>query len=69
MIRTAVSSSTLISVGYDPSTLILELGITSGRIYQYFDVPQTHYDGLLIASSPGGYYNANIRDAFGYLQS
>lgn len=64
MIRTPVSSSNLASVGYDPATFTLEAEFNNGRVYQYLDVPQAHYDALLMSPSVGGYFNANIRDAF-----
>ncbi|MBK7181096.1 MAG: KTSC domain-containing protein [Chloroflexi bacterium] len=40
MKRTAVSSSNLASVGYDPARQSLEIEFTTGRVYEYFDVPQ-----------------------------
>lgn len=29
-----------------------EIEFVSGRVYQYFDVPQAHFDGLLNAAHP-----------------
>ncbi|MCA9933042.1 MAG: KTSC domain-containing protein [Ardenticatenaceae bacterium] len=68
MKRTAVSSSNLASVGYDPESQILEIEFNSGRVYQYFDVPQDEYDGLMNADSHGRYFNQNIRDNYRYTR-
>ena len=64
MIRTPVSSSNLASVGYEPGTYVLEVEFNNGRVYQYLDVPQAHYDSLMMVPSVGAYFNANIRDSF-----
>lgn len=66
MIRTPVTSSTILSVGYDDLTFVLEAEFTSGQIYQYFDVPRAHFDAMLTAGSVGAYFNANIRNVFAY---
>jgi len=64
--RTPISSSVIVSAGYDGQACVLEIEFTSGKIYQYFDVPRTRFDGLLTAESAGTYFNANIRDDFEY---
>lgn len=61
--RVRVSSSDLISVGYYPKQQILEIEFLSGEIYQYFNVPDHVYRGLLTASS---YFDVHIQQA-GYL--
>lgn len=61
MERVGVSSSSLVSVGYDSSISTLEVEFHGGAIYQYFGVPQSHHDGLLGAGSKGGYLDANIK--------
>lgn len=67
MERTSVSSSNLLSVGYEPSTSILEIEFHGGGIYQYAGVPQYHYDGLMAAGSKGRYFDANIKKGgYGY---
>lgn len=43
MNRTSVTSSNIASIGYDPSSLTLEVEFTDGSIYQYFDVPEAVY--------------------------
>ena len=39
MNRTPVNSSNVSSVGYDPTSLTLEVEFHGGAVYQYFDVP------------------------------
>jgi hypothetical protein len=64
MLRQAVNSSELRSVGYDLSASILEAEFHSGDIYQYFDVPARLVLELLEAESIGRYFNAWIRPRF-----
>ena len=66
MNRTPVSSSNLSSVGYDPASKILEIEFHSGRVYQYFNVPESVYHGLMNASSKGGYFNQHIKDVYSF---
>ena len=68
MKRTVVSSSNLASVGYDPASQSLEIEFTTGRVYEYFDVPQQTYDKLMAAESHGRYFNAYIRDNYHYTR-
>ena len=63
MLRRPLTSSTLISAGYDDHKKILELQFISGEIYHYFGVPPEIYVGLINASSHGQYFNIYIRDA------
>jgi hypothetical protein len=65
MERQSVSSSNLASVGYDPSSETLEVEfVTTGKVYEYYNVPQFEFDRLLEASSIGQYFNANIRNSY-----
>lgn len=64
MLRQAVESSELQSVGYELSTSVLEAEFRSGEIYQYFDVPAQLVLELLKAESLGRYFNARIRSKF-----
>ena len=68
MTREPVSSSNLASIGYDSQTLTLEVCFKSGRIYQYFDVPENIYDGLRATGSPGGYLNRKVKGNFRYAR-
>ena len=62
MNRTPISSSNLRSVGYDPSTSTLEVEFRHGGIYQYFDVPEARYEGLMSAYSKGSYFDTFIKN-------
>ena len=64
MKRKSVQSSTLLSIGYDERKHILELQFTSSDVYQYAHVPAHVYDGLLVASSKGSYFNEHIKDQY-----
>ena len=66
MQRTQVSSDTVMSVGYEAATSILELELASQEIYQYFNVPLDKYIGLMKAVSKGTFYNHNIKSAYEY---
>ena len=68
MYRTSVSSSNLRSVGYDPTTRTLEIEFHSSGIYQYYDVPQSIYDGLMAAASHGTYFDSHIKHVFRYAK-
>jgi hypothetical protein len=68
MRRTPVSSSNLASVGYDPGEHILEVEFLSGSVYQYFNVPEQVYRGLMSASSHGSYFGEYIRMSYQYRQ-
>lgn len=64
MIREPVNSSNLRSVGYDEEFKILEIEFKQGRIYQYNNVPLTHFMGLMNAASKGRFFAQYIRDRF-----
>lgn len=58
-----VSSSELVSVGFDADSRILEVEFRNGALYQYSNVPRTVYSGLLGASSRGSYFNEYVKNA------
>ena len=64
MERIPVSSSNLASVGYEDG--ILEIGFTSGAIYEYSGVPESVYEALMAAASHGKYFAAYIRNNYPY---
>lgn len=59
MIR--VASSNLWAVDYNPQTRTLTIQFRSGRIYEYYNVPQNVFDGLLAAPSKGRYHHRYIK--------
>jgi len=67
MDRVPVSSSNLVSVGYCPESLTLEVEFNSGT-YQYYDVPSDVFDELMASSSLGSYLHHNIKSSYSYAQ-
>ncbi len=63
--RNPVISSNLESVGYDSNTSTLEIEFHSG-LYEYYNVPQSIYNGLMAATSKGSYFHQNIKDVFSF---
>lgn len=61
MDREPVSSSLLRSVGYDPDQQLLEIELQDEKIYQYTEVPEQTYRGLMAADSHGRYFNHHER--------
>jgi hypothetical protein len=68
MNRRLVSSSNLRSVGYNSDRQILEIEFHGGRVYRYFDVPLSVFEGLIDAASHGKYHNRKIKNRFRYQQ-
>jgi hypothetical protein len=69
MNRIQVTSSNLSEVGYDARSTTLEIMFRDGAVYQYFDVPEQVYDGLVNAASAGQYFHANIRGSYRYARA
>jgi len=64
-----VKSSNIAEVGYEPRTKTLAIRFKGkdgklGRLYHYDGVSQKEYDACCGAESIGGYFAANIRNAF-----
>ncbi|MDE9590323.1 KTSC domain-containing protein [Xenorhabdus bovienii] len=66
MNRVPVSSSNLLSVGYDSTTLTLEIAFHNGGIYQYDGVPADVHQGLMSAPSKGKYFHQYIKNVYPY---
>lgn len=64
--RKRVSSSNIHSIGYQNTTL--EVEFNNGRIYQYYNVPENLYNGLMNASSHGSYLASKIINRFNYKE-
>jgi hypothetical protein len=59
------NSTAVRAASYDPQTGTLTLWFASGgRGYDYYNVPQVIYNGLLAAASKGQYFNAYIRQQY-----
>ena len=62
-----VNSTNIDSVGYNADTQTLTVKFkVSGQVYEYLNVPQTLYEGLMASESKGKYINENIRSQFTY---
>jgi len=60
------SSSNIRSIGYDPRSYTLEVEFSSSEIYQYFNVPEHLFQGLMSASSKGQFLNDYIKYSYRY---
>lgn len=59
------NSTALHAARYDAVTMTLTIWFTSsGRSYDYYNVPQHIWHGLQMASSAGEYFNHFIRDQY-----
>ena len=63
MNRTPVTSSNIVSIGYDSETMILEVEFKGRTIYQYYNIPEHMYAELMNAPSHGRYLDTNIKKA------
>ena len=68
MERTPVQSSNVAEIGYEPSSMTLEVLFTNGNLYQYFDLPEAVYLDLMASESKGKYLHANIRNNYRYAK-
>jgi len=65
MDRDAVNSSMIATIGYDQSLGTVEVEfLSSGQVWQYFDVPEITYNEVRSASSVGKAFNAMIKTNF-----
>ncbi|MEZ9117715.1 MULTISPECIES: KTSC domain-containing protein [Vibrio] len=60
----SVSSSNIDSIGYEDETL--QIQFLNGSIYQYFDVPEHIFTGLIDADSAGKFLAANVKGTYRY---
>jgi hypothetical protein len=67
--RTPVSSTQLLSVGYDADTLTLEVEFRKGGVYQYVGISAEIHQQLMAADSIGTFFNTVIREGgFAYVR-
>lgn len=64
MDRKPVDSKTMVDVGYDSASQILEIGFTNGTVYQYSNFGEHLYEMFMASMSKGAFFNANIRNRF-----
>ena len=58
-----VASSNIDAFRYDPETQDLWINFHGGRVYRYFRISPELAEGLATASSPGGWFHANLKGA------
>ena len=63
-----VTSTSIVSVGYNADTKTLELEFVNGNTYQYFEVPRSVYEALMASDSKGAFVNAKVKDHYRYSQ-
>ena len=66
MDRSAVASSNVSSIGYDANAQTLEVEFLSGRVYQYYGVPDHVHEQIMQAPSKGQFLNYHIRNSYPY---
>ena len=66
MDRQSVSSSNIVSVGYDAASETLEIEFQSGSVYQYYNIGQSTFDEFMAAPSKGKFFAYQIKNAFPY---
>lgn len=64
MNRIAVTSTSVASIGYDASTMTLEVEFQHGAVYQYLDVSSSVYHEMMNAASIGVFLNQNVRNVY-----
>jgi hypothetical protein len=68
MRRKAVTSTNIVSVGYDPAVRTLEIEFRGGRIYQFQQITAYRYRKLMTADSKGVYFARMIGGRFPYVR-
>ena len=68
MDRVPVVSTDLAEIGYDSSSMTLEVLFLKGGLYHYFDVPESIFLELLQADSKGRFLNINIKNNYRYTR-
>ncbi len=68
MVLEKVTSSTIDSIGYEPSSQMLFIRFKTGSIYGYEQVPVEDYDNLLNSASKGVFFSQNIRGRYNYIK-
>lgn len=61
-----LNSSNVRACKYDSQDQMLSITFHSGQTYDYRSVPESVFEGLINASSPGKYVNSNIKGVYGF---
>lgn len=68
MKRSPVASSNIRTIGYDNNRQTLEIEFVGGTVFQYFDVPEGTYQGIISSSSVGRYFQDNVKKRYSYIK-
>jgi hypothetical protein len=63
-----VSSTNLAAIGYEETSRTLRVEFRNGGTYDYYDVPQSEFEGLRNATSHGEYLARNIKGRYRYAR-
>ena len=66
MKRTGVSSSNMVSIGYNADKQILEIEFIGGSVYQYYDVPADVHEDMMASDSKGKFLRERVGHQFKY---
>jgi len=61
-----VSSSNIVSVGYDATDQIVYVQFLNGTVYAYKGVQEHEFENLRMAASVGSYLNRNYKNVYPY---
>jgi KTSC domain len=56
-----VTSTQIAAVGYDADTKKMRIEFNNGSLYEYSNVTQEIFDGIVNAASPGGAFTASVK--------
>lgn len=66
MNRTGVTANGIAQVGYEQGSEILEIEFTSGKVFQFYNVPEKMFDQFMNTTQKESYYEINIYERFPY---
>ncbi|HEX7833743.1 MAG TPA: KTSC domain-containing protein [Thermoanaerobaculia bacterium] len=66
--RITFDSSVIAALTYNADETLLDVELTSGRIYRYWMVSSAAYEAFAQAPSPGQHFNSEIRDRFPFRE-
>jgi hypothetical protein len=61
-------STAIAAIDYDPDEECLTVTFVTGRVYEYFDVPDEVAASFETAGSKGAFFNAHIRDRYRFRE-
>lgn len=68
VVRAMVTSTSILSIGYEAESMTLEIEFQQGNVYQYFDVPEGIYTELMTTESHGSFFNSQIRNNYRFCR-